>query len=127
MTDSECVELKNIKYKSMLLSGNSDEVKETVENLSNLDNFLEDEKKTFSSEPWTKLDKTTKLQKMKLFVTSFCKDNANLHFCDNILNFKLRELDVLIDVFNLADHFSVLLRCLFALILRSGSGNHHLA
>ena len=57
---NECVELKNIKYKSMLLNGNNEEIKETVENLSNLDNFLEDEKKHISKEPWTKLDKTTK-------------------------------------------------------------------
>ena len=33
MANNECIELKNIKYKSMLLSGNADEVKETVENL----------------------------------------------------------------------------------------------
>ena len=31
---NECMELKNIKYKSMLLSGTSEEKKETVENLS---------------------------------------------------------------------------------------------
>ena len=57
---NECVELKNIKYKSMLLNGNGDEKEETVENLSNLDVFLADEKKSISNEPWTKLDKTTK-------------------------------------------------------------------
>jgi len=32
---NECVELKNIKYKSMLLNGNNEEVKETEENVSN--------------------------------------------------------------------------------------------
>ncbi len=92
MANNECIELKNIKYKSMLLSGNADEVKETVENLSNLDNFLEDEKKTFSSEPWTKLDKTTKLQKMKLFVTTFCKDNADMNE-KTLYNFLATNLD----------------------------------
>lgn len=29
----ECVELKNIKYKSMLLNGSNEEIEETVENL----------------------------------------------------------------------------------------------
>jgi len=71
----ECVELKNIKYKSMLLSGNSEEKKETVENLSNLDNFLEEEKKTSSYEPWPKLDKSTKLNKINKFVEKYCLDN----------------------------------------------------
>jgi hypothetical protein len=37
---NECVELKNIKYKSMLLSGKSEEPQDTVENISNLDHFL---------------------------------------------------------------------------------------
>ena len=37
---NECVELKNIKYKSMLLNGNGDEKEETVENLSNSRCFL---------------------------------------------------------------------------------------
>ena len=64
---NECVELKNIKYKSMLLNGNGDEKEETVENLSNLDVFLADEKKSISNEPWTKLDKTTKLLKFNDF------------------------------------------------------------
>lgn len=69
MGDTECIELKNIKYKSMLLSGNTkDDVKETVENMSNLDIFLNDEKQTVTNEPWTKLDKTTKLQKFKEYV-----------------------------------------------------------
>jgi hypothetical protein len=71
----ECVELKNIKYKSMLLSGNSEEKKETVANLSNLDNFLEEEKKTSSYEPWPKLDKSTKLNKINEFVDKYCLDN----------------------------------------------------
>ena len=71
----ECVELKNIKYKSMLLSGNSEEKKVTVENLSNLDNFLEEEKKTSSYEPWPKLDKSTKLNKINKFVEKYCLDN----------------------------------------------------
>lgn len=69
MGDNECIELKNIKYKSMLLSGNTkDDVKETVENMSNLDIFLNDEKQTVTNEPWIKLDKTTKLQKFKEYV-----------------------------------------------------------
>jgi len=72
---NECVELKNIKYKSMLLNGNLDEKKETVENMSNLDIFLEGEKKAKNSEPWTKLDKTTKLLKFAEFSEEYCEKN----------------------------------------------------
>jgi len=74
MTD-ECVELKNIKYKSMLLNGSNEEVKETVENVSNLDSFLEEEKQTSSNEPWIKLNKTTKLIKFQEFVEKYSIDN----------------------------------------------------
>jgi hypothetical protein len=77
MTDSECVELKNIKYKSMLLTGSVNEVKETVENMSNLDMFLEGEKHAITNEPWTKLDKTTKLHKFKIFVSSYCNEHTD--------------------------------------------------
>lgn len=72
---NECVELKNIKYKSMLLSGKSDEPIETVENLSNLEHFLAGEKKNSSNEVWTKLDKTTKILKFDEFSTTYCAEN----------------------------------------------------
>lgn len=72
---NECIELKNIKYKSMLLSGNSEEPVETVENMSNLDHFLAGEKMNSSNEIWTKLDKTTKITKFDEFVTEYCNEN----------------------------------------------------
>ena len=74
MTD-ECVELKNIKYKSMLLNGSNEEVKETVENISNLDSFIEEKKQTISNEPWIKLNKTTKLIKFQEFVEKYSINN----------------------------------------------------
>ena len=75
--NNECIELKNIKYKSMLINGNmNDNIKETVENMSNLDLFLSDEKQNISNEPWIKLDKTTKLQKFKQYVTTNHSDET---------------------------------------------------
>jgi len=68
----ECVELKNIKYKSMLLNNTIEEKEETKENMSNLDEFLEGEKKNNTGDPWTKLDKTSKLLKFNEFVYSYC-------------------------------------------------------
>jgi hypothetical protein len=74
MTD-ECVELKNIKYKSMLLNSSNEEVEETVENLSNLETFLQEEKNNSSNEPWIKLNKTTKLIKFQEFVEKYSIEN----------------------------------------------------
>ena len=74
MTD-ECIELKNIKYKSMLLNGNNEDVNETVENMSNLDSFLEVEKQQNFFEPWIKLNKTSKIMKFKEFVINYAEEN----------------------------------------------------
>jgi len=71
----ECIELKNIKYKSMLLNSSNEESKETIENISNFDSFLEEEKTGNSNEPWIKLNKTIKLVKFQEFVNKYQIDN----------------------------------------------------
>lgn len=71
----ECHELKNIKYKSMLLNGNSDIIKETKDNVPNIDDILEKEKLINKCEPWSKLDKTAKLSKLKNFVETYAKEH----------------------------------------------------
>jgi CRISPR/Cas system CMR-associated protein Cmr1 (group 7 of RAMP superfamily) len=72
--EEECVELNNIKYKTMLLNGNPQ--KETIanNNMSNLDTFLENEKNHNNNEPWFKLNKTVKIQKMAEFIKKYKKD-----------------------------------------------------
>jgi hypothetical protein len=69
----ECIELKNIKYKTMLLNGNGNTFKETKisNNLSNLESFLEKEKNNNKNEPWCKLDKTVKSIKLIQFVSEY--------------------------------------------------------
>jgi len=71
----ECVELKNIKYKTMLLVGNPLVETKTSGDLTNIDKFLEDEKNTNKNGPWCKLDKTVKIQKIMTFVEEYTKDN----------------------------------------------------
>jgi hypothetical protein len=71
----ECIELKNIKYKTMLLNGNSLHESKQTDNLSNLDKFLEDDKNNNQNEPWSKLDKTIKTKKLLLFSEYFSKEN----------------------------------------------------
>ena len=67
----ECIELKNIKYKSMLLNGNNFKETKLSNNLSSLEKFLEDEKNVNKSEPWCKLDKTIKTIKLLEYVKEY--------------------------------------------------------
>ena len=72
--EEECVELKNIKYKTMLLSGvPSSEKKLSVNDLTNLDKFLEDDKANNQNEPWCKLDKTMKTKKLLVYADNYTK------------------------------------------------------
>ena len=73
----ECLELKNIKYKTMLLNGNPLKETKSENDLSNLDNFLEDEKNNNVNEPWCKLNKTIKTKKILEFVEKY-KSEKNL-------------------------------------------------
>ena len=73
----ECLELKNIKYKTMLLNGNPLKETKSENDLSNLDKFLEDEKNNNVNEPWCKLNKTIKTKKILEFVEKY-KTEKNL-------------------------------------------------
>jgi len=68
---SECNELKNIKYKTMLLNGVSIPETKSANDLSNLDKFLENEKNNNVNEPWCKLNKTIKMKKIADFVEKY--------------------------------------------------------
>ena len=73
----ECIELKNIKYKTMLLNGNPSYETKFSNNMSNLEKFLEDEKNNNINEPWCKLNKTVKTKKLLEFVETY-KKSKNL-------------------------------------------------
>ena len=73
--NEECLELKNIKYKTMLLKGTPIKETKSSNNLSNLENFLENEKNNNKNEPWCKLNKTTKIQKLIEFVELYKSEN----------------------------------------------------
>jgi len=73
-TNDECQELKNIKYKTMLLNGNPMQETKSSNDLSNLEKFLENEKNNNNNEPWCKLNKTVKTKKLIDFVDLYKKD-----------------------------------------------------
>ena len=78
MDNQQCNELKNIQYKSMLLSKNSN-TPDLMSNKNNsdfdLDKFLDDERKTRSNENWNKMDKTFKIRKLNQYAEQFCLKN----------------------------------------------------
>ena len=76
-SNNDCQELKNIKYKTMLLNGVPLQETKSSNDLSNLDKFLENEKNNNSNEPWCKLNKTIKTKKLQEFVDIY-KQGHNL-------------------------------------------------
>ena len=103
----ECIELKNIKYKTMLLNGNTFKETRSSNNLLNLEKFLEEEKNNNMNEPWCKLDKTMKIKKLMEYVEIYKKMNQLdeeeekilIHFLKDCLDRKKlqRVKDVLYD------------------------------
>jgi hypothetical protein len=67
----ECQELKNIKYKTMLLNGNPLKETKSSNDLSNLETFLENEKNNNVNDPWCKLNKTVKTKKILDFIETY--------------------------------------------------------
>jgi hypothetical protein len=74
----ECIELKNIKYKTMLINGVALNESKASQSIHNLDKFLENEKNSNENEPWCKLNKTIKIKKMTEYVLEIYKKTANL-------------------------------------------------
>jgi len=72
---NECQELKNIKYKTMLLNGVPLKETKSSNDLSNLNKFLENEKNNNVNEPWCKLNKTIKMK--KIIINKDFKDAIN--------------------------------------------------
>jgi hypothetical protein len=69
----ECLELKNIKYQTMLLNNNT-KIYETTPNTSNIERFLEKELEMNINKPWTKLGNGTKLKKINQYIVEFSKE-----------------------------------------------------
>ena len=71
----ECMELKNIKYKTMLMKGVALKDSSSSNDLTNLDKFLDNEKTNNKNDQWCKLDKTVKTQKLLAFAEAYKKEN----------------------------------------------------
>ena len=71
IVESDCNELKTLKYKTMILNGVIWPETKSSTDLVNLDKFLENEKINNANEPWSKLDKTAKLRKLFIFADNY--------------------------------------------------------
>jgi hypothetical protein len=92
MTDKDvCQELKNIKYKSVLL--NSSTVHSS--DITGIEKILETESNLSKKEPWNKLDKTIKIKKINIFVDDILKEKFTLNNNElfDIKSFLINSLD----------------------------------
>jgi len=67
-------ELKNIKYKNMLLSNSKELTKDNTQ--TTINDFLDRERANNKKETWNRLDKTIKLEKLQDFCTRYASDNG---------------------------------------------------
>jgi len=72
----ECQELKNIKYQTMLLTGNN-KIKEETQDIKNdkINDFLDEETKLNNKDIWTKLNKTNKIRVLYEYAELYGNEN----------------------------------------------------
>ncbi len=93
--EEDCVELKNIKYKTMMLNGVPlTTSKITANNIDNLDKFLESEKNSNINDSWSNLDKTVKIKKLSAFAETYkTENNLTKEEHDELMRFLKEALD----------------------------------
>jgi hypothetical protein len=71
----ECIELRNMKYKSMLLKKTNTKQLTKCNSNVDIDSFLEKERTQNKEDQWTKLDKSMKNSKIIVFVDHYASEN----------------------------------------------------
>jgi hypothetical protein len=90
----QCVELKNIKYKTMLMNHKAIKETKSMDDLSNLEKFLENEKNNNQNEPWCKLNKTIKMKKLIEYAQIYrTQNNLDQDEEDNMVTFFKNSLE----------------------------------
>lgn len=74
--EKECIELKNLEYKNVLMHGNNLKPKGDNINVSILEELLEKESQMNKLDLWPKLDKTDKIIKLKMFSKKLVETNS---------------------------------------------------
>jgi len=71
----ECTELRNMKYKSMLLKKTNTKQLTKCNSNVDIDSFLEKERTQNKEDQWAKLDKSMKISKITTFVERYSNEN----------------------------------------------------
>ena len=64
------------KYKNFISSVSKPDDSESTTTMNNIEQLLENEKKQMNAEPWNKLDKRLKIQKLHAYAEKYGKENA---------------------------------------------------
>jgi len=75
--EEECIELKHLKYKSMVQGGTRKDIggRPKSDSINTLDKFLEETTASNNAGRWNRLDKTIKLQKMTDFADIYAAEH----------------------------------------------------
>ena len=97
-----CIDLKNIKYQTMLLNGNAKIDSDKI-NTPNVEDLLNEETTNNKKKPWNKLGQTERRKKVKLFIDEFTPKSKQPElkiYLEKCLNNKKiqRTKDVIYDV-----------------------------
>ena len=96
MNDNNCQELNDIRYKTMFITGggiNNNNIMETG-NEKNISVILDNELLKNKSEPWSKLNKTAKILKIKDYINLCAVNNKlNAEEKNNLEKYLLNSLD----------------------------------
>lgn len=77
--DSDCKEYNNLKYKTMIMTGNTIDTKiENQANRETIDSFLTKEMNQHKKQSWTRLTKTEKTNKIKQYIETIIKQDFEL-------------------------------------------------
>ena len=88
----ECIELKNLQYKTML-SGGSLKVETNITDFNVLDKFFEDNKLHNLNDNWTKMDNSNKIKKLNKFAEKYIEDNQLTEELSKLTSFFKESID----------------------------------
>lgn len=72
----DCVELKNIKYQTMLLNNKTDLTPNININIQNIEKFLDNERISNLKKPWSKLSSSVKIKLIQNYIEMYAKENS---------------------------------------------------
>ena len=90
---TECIELENIKYQTMLLTSNS-QIDSDKKNTLNINDILDNDIENNKHKRWNKLAKNIKIKLLKNFADEYCKEKKYTESIKkNLITYFLKSLE----------------------------------